>query len=68
MEQVILKLINTQGFDGVLTKVLPVREHDIALRAIFGSGEKATQENVLQALEGYIEDLRRTTDGLLIYL
>lgn len=68
LEQLILRLIYNQGFDLVLTKVLPAREYDTALKAIFGSGERATQENVLQALEGYIEDLRKTTEGLLAYL
>ncbi len=68
LEQLILKLIDTQGFDEVLAKVLPAREYDTALKAIFGSGEKATQENILQALEGYIEDLRMKTQGLLTYL
>ena len=68
LEQLILRLIYTQGFELVLTTVLPAREYDTALKVIFGSGERATQENVLQALEGYIEDLRRTTDGLLINL
>lgn len=68
LEQLILKLIDTQGFDQVLTKVLPAREYDTALKAIFGSGERATQENVLQALEGYVEDLRKKTEGLLVYL
>lgn len=68
LEQLILKLIGTQGFDEVLTKVLPAREYDSALKAIFGSGERASQKNVLQALEGYIEDLRKKTEGLLAYL
>lgn len=68
LEQLILSLIYSQGFNEVLTKVLQAREYDGALKAIFGSGERATQENVLQALEGYIEHLRETTDGLLTYL
>lgn len=68
LEQLILKLIYTQGFDKVLTKVLPAREYDIALKSSFGSGEKATQESVLQTLNAYIEDLRKITGGLLTYL
>ncbi|WP_460207312.1 hypothetical protein [Scytonema sp. NUACC21] len=68
LEQLILKLIDQKGFDEVLAKVLPAREYDTALKAIFGSGEKATQESVLQALEGYIEDLRKRTEGLLANL
>lgn len=68
LEQIILKLIETQGFNEVLVKVLPGREYDTALKAIFGSGEKATQENVLQMLEGYIGELRIKTSGLLACL
>lgn len=68
LEQIILKLIETQGFNEVLVKVLPGREYDTALKAIFGSGEKATQENVLQMLEGYIGKLRIKTSGLLACL
>jgi hypothetical protein len=62
LEQLIFRLICTQGFDEVLTKVLPAREYDIALKSSFGSGEKATQEDVSQTLKGYIEDLRKTWD------
>jgi len=49
-EQLLKKSINHQGFDNLLAKVLPGREYDGSLKAIFGSGGKATQENVLQAL------------------
>ncbi len=68
LEQIILKLIKKQGFDKVLTSVLPAKTYDTALKSIFGSGEKATQENVLSSLEGYINDLRSKTKELLIEL
>ena len=65
VEQLILRVIETQGFELVLTKVLPARDYDTALKSIFGSGEKATRENVLLSLEAYIQDLRQVTEGLL---
>ncbi|WP_242034288.1 hypothetical protein [Richelia sinica] len=64
-EQLILKSIDSQGFDKVLNRVLPARYCDTALRAAFGSGEKSTEENVKQALQGYIEHLQTETKGLL---
>lgn len=66
LEQLILRLVETQAFDEILTKVLPGREYDTALKAVFGSGERATRENVLQALRGYIENLRSETEELLV--
>ena len=63
--QLILRVIETQGFELVLTKVLPARDYDTALKSIFGSGERATRENVLLSLEAYIQDLRQVTEGLL---
>jgi hypothetical protein len=65
LEQLILKIINVQGFDVTLVKVIPAREYDKALKAIFGSGERCTQDNVLMALEAYIKDLRDNAKGLL---
>lgn len=64
-EQILKKSIDHKEFDEVLAKVLLAREYDGSLKAIFGSGWQATQENVLQALNGYIEDLRSQTDDLL---
>lgn len=65
LEQLILKIINVEGFDVTLIKILPAREYDKALKAIFGSGERCTQDNVLMALEAYIQDLRDNAHGLL---
>ena len=66
LEQLILRLIETQEFSEILTLVLPAREYDTALKAVFGSGEKATRDNVLLGLRGYIQDLRSKTEGLLM--
>ncbi|RUT03826.1 hypothetical protein DSM106972_047400 [Dulcicalothrix desertica PCC 7102] len=65
LEQLILKIINVEGFEVTLIKVLPAREYDKALKAIFGSGERCTQDNVLMALGAYIQDLRDNAHGLL---
>jgi hypothetical protein len=65
VEQLILRVIETQGFERGLTKVLPARDYDTAIKSIFGSGERATRENVLSALDAYIQDLRQVTEGLL---
>jgi hypothetical protein len=65
LEQVILLLIRSVGFDRVKQRVLPEVECDMALRACFGSGEAAIEENVVAALEGYIEALRQDAPGLL---
>lgn len=65
LEQVIRRIICSQGFENTLTKVLPARQYDKSLNAIFGSGEKCTQDNVVMSLDAYIEDLRNKSGGLL---
>jgi hypothetical protein len=65
-EQVVLLLIRRLGFELVKERVVPMGESDLALRACFGSGERATESNVVLALEGYIEELRRLAPGLLV--
>lgn len=65
LEQLILKIISVEGFDITLNKILPGREYDKALKAIFGSGERCTQDNVLMALQAYINNLRDNAQGLL---
>ncbi len=65
LEQVLLLLIRRLGFDAVKAKVVPVMDCDTALKACFGSGDLATEENVMTALGGYIEALRRDAPELL---
>jgi hypothetical protein len=49
-EQIILHLIGRYGFVPILNKVVPARGCDTALRAVFGSGLDATEENVRAGL------------------
>ncbi len=65
LEQAIKIIILSQGFEAVLTKVLPSRQCDKALHAIFGSGERCTQDNVMMSLDGYIQDLKNKSGDLL---
>jgi hypothetical protein len=64
-EQVVLLLIRWLGFERVKRQVASVWECDTTLRACFGSGERATVENVVLALSGYVGDLQRQAPGLL---
>lgn len=65
LEQVIKQIIYCKGFENTLTKVLPGRQYDKSLGAIFGSGEKCTQDNVVTSLNGYIQDLKNSSGDLL---
>jgi hypothetical protein len=65
LEQVILRLIQRSGFDWVKARVVPMMACDTALQACFGSGELATETNVVEALEAYIVALRQDAPGLL---
>jgi len=65
LEQLILKNIKVYGFEFVRNKIVPVRECDKAIKAIFGSGMVSTPENSLSTLNNYIEELRDQTGNLL---
>jgi hypothetical protein len=65
LEQVIRFLIEAQGFETVRDRVVPVRECDRALKAIFGSGWRSEKENSLATLSDYLEKLERDCPGLL---
>lgn len=58
LEQIIKRSIQQFGFDHVKDKVVPAVDCDNALRAAFGSGLSATQENVMRTLDAYIIELR----------
>lgn len=64
-EQVVLRLIDRFGFDPICDKVVPARQCDTALRAVFGSGLDASEDSVRAGLTSYITDLRNQTGGLL---
>ena len=65
LEQLILKGVETYGFEFVRDKIAPIRECDKAMKAVFGSGEFSTPENSLATLKSYIETLRAETGILL---
>jgi len=65
-EQLIYQLITEQGFEAIKQKVLPVRECDMALKAIFGSCDRAEEVNVMDSLGQYIQELKRDCPNLLI--
>lgn len=65
LEQVIKEAIRRFGFDYVKRRVVPGVGCDIALRAAFGMGFDAEEQQVLHALDGYIEELRQATGDLL---
>lgn len=65
-EQLIYQLINNQGFEPIKQKVLPVRDCDIALKSVFGSGDRAEKSNVIDTLGQYIQELKRECPNLLM--
>ncbi|MGO8671963.1 MAG: hypothetical protein ACLQVD_11430, partial [Capsulimonadaceae bacterium] len=66
LEQTIVRLIDAIGFETVLERIVPVRECDTAIKAAFGSGLRAENNNVLLSLSARIKELRAETGSLLI--
>jgi hypothetical protein len=65
LEQILLWLIDGLGFQEVYAKVLPARDCDKMLKAVFTAS--ATQANVISGLNSYLNDLKRNTDKLLYH-
>ncbi|MFT5325185.1 MAG: hypothetical protein ACI8P0_003052 [Planctomycetaceae bacterium] len=73
LEQVVLQTIENEGFATVRDRLLPslglgVLSRggvDTAIRSAFGAKEQATEDNVVFALNGYIDDLRSRSGTLL---
>jgi hypothetical protein len=65
LEQLVQRCIDHHGFEPVKRKIVPARECDKALRAIFGSGLTASENGVRDGLGSYVESLRSTTGSLL---
>ena len=65
-EQIIRTLIGHFGFDHVRSKVVPALDCDVALRAAFGSGVDSTEDNCVDCLNHYIDELRRLPIDLLL--
>lgn len=65
LEQLILKLLKIHEFVFIRDRVISAIEYDVTLKSCFGSDIKATRENVILSLEGYITDVRRNSGDLL---
>jgi len=65
LEQLVLKNIDCYGFEWVREQIVPVRDCDRAIKAVFGSGDQSSFCNVILALNQYIEDNRASTGSLL---
>lgn len=66
LEQIIARLIPHLGFNEVRQRVVPVRDCDTSLKAAFGSGLQASEENVRRSLASRITDIRAETGNLLV--
>ena len=66
LEQIVLRMIAQHGFEAVKAKAILALGCDTALAAVFGAGEEATQTNVLEALNHYVQRLREQTGRLLV--
>lgn len=65
LEQVFKQVIETQGFEHAKRKIVPAVDCDTALRAIFGMGIDAEEENVMRSFDSYIGHLRTESGNLL---
>jgi hypothetical protein len=65
LEQIILKLIEVKGFVFVRDRVLPMVSCDKSLQICFGVSSPATEENVIEGLNSYINDIRQQAPNLL---
>jgi hypothetical protein len=66
LEQIVTCMIQHFGFAYVKDKIVPARSCDMALRAAFGSGDTATELDVLTTLAGYTNELRSLAIDLLV--
>jgi hypothetical protein len=65
LEQLILEMIGTFGFDDVKARVLNGVYCDTAIRASFGSGLQAGKSNVISTLQSYIRGVDGCCPGIL---
>lgn len=65
LEQLVLRNIESDGFETIRDLIVPVRECDKAIKNVFGSGLNSTSENSLTTLKIYIEECRQEAGNLL---
>lgn len=65
-EQILLKVVDSAGFDAIRDKLIEGRECDKVLAIVLGSGLDATEDAFCEGLTSYLGDLRGRTGSLLI--
>ncbi|NET57356.1 MAG: hypothetical protein F6K47_14670 [Symploca sp. SIO2E6] len=68
LEQILLKLISVHGCDYVQKRVLVTPDCEKAIKISFGWSTPADEASILEALNNYINDLQRKSQGLLFNL
>lgn len=66
LEQIVIKAIGKFGFEAIKRKIVPASSCDTAIRAAFGSGMRAVESEVLQALAAYSRELRNHPAKLMM--
>ncbi|MCC3407500.1 MAG: hypothetical protein JGK17_18275 [Microcoleus sp. PH2017_10_PVI_O_A] len=65
LEQLVLKNIQAYGFETIRDLIVPVRECDTQIKAVFGSGLQSASDNSLATLKDSIQKLREEAGNLL---
>jgi hypothetical protein len=65
LEQVVIHSLSSYPFEILLSKIVPARECDTAVKVAFGSGNQADLSHAIGALDAYISELRAKTGNLL---
>ena len=66
LEQIILRCIDVLDFVEIKNRIIPAKNCDTALQAVFGSGHYAEEKNVRDTLSSYINSLREESGTLLL--
>jgi len=65
LEQVVIHSLSSYPFEILLSKIVPARECDTAVKVAFGSGNQTDLSHAIGALDAYISELRAKTGNLL---
>jgi hypothetical protein len=65
LEQVVIHSLSSYPFEILLSKIVPARECDTAVKVAFGSGNQTNLSHAIGALDAYISELRAKTGNLL---
>ena len=65
LEQIVIHSLSSYPFEILLSKIVPARECDTAVKVAFGSGNQTNLSHAIGALDAYISELRAKTGNLL---